>query len=153
MTVVRYIDVALTIPDNEAETALATLRRFGLALGGLRRHDLYRIEVEAEREAELLAMLPTLETIYNPNKHVMSVRPDAEPRAGEVWIDEPRPETPAGEAVRVSGKVLPGVWRIDRLTAWHLSGDDGASAPPDAVAQATEALLCNSAFQRAQSTR
>ncbi|MGB8203480.1 MAG: hypothetical protein WCE83_02270, partial [Candidatus Baltobacteraceae bacterium] len=82
MTAQLAVEVVLTIPDNEAETALATLARLGVPLGGLERADLYRFEIElveiepVEREA-LLAALRSLETIYNPNKHALRVR--AEP--------------------------------------------------------------------------
>ncbi len=144
----------LTIPDNEAETALATLRRLGVELGDLRRSDLYRVELDSDREDETIAALRGLETIFNPNKHALHVRSETTPRPGEVWIDDPsREATKAGAenhaAVRVGGVELPGVHQIERFTAWELIDTEGVPAPPELVKCATEALLCNPAFQRA----
>lgn len=153
--VTRCVDVALTIPDNEAETALATLRRLGVELGELRRADLYCIELEREREEETIAALRGTETIFNPNKHALRVRFETSPSPGEVWVDElpheAREPSSNGRrgALRVAGLELPGLRRIDRFTAWQLFDVDGNPASPELVRQATETLLCNPAFQRA----
>ena len=45
---IRCIEIALTIPDNEAETAASTLRRLGLPGIGVSRADLYRFDVGPE---------------------------------------------------------------------------------------------------------
>jgi phosphoribosylformylglycinamidine (FGAM) synthase PurS component len=152
MAVTRYVEVVLTIPDNEAETARTTLQRLGVHVARLRRSDLYRIEVDAASESTLLDALREIETIYNPNKHALELRDDGAPRDGEVWIDEPRPALPAssaGDAVRVAGRVLPGVLQLERLVAWRLFDERDLPASPEVVARATETLLCNPAFQRA----
>jgi phosphoribosylformylglycinamidine (FGAM) synthase PurS component len=154
MTVTRYVEVVLTIPDNEAETALATLRRLGVHVDRLRRSDLYRVELDATSEATLLDTLREIETIYNPNKHALELRLGGTPAAGEVWIDEPNLDRPgeaasAASSVMVAGRVLPGVRRLERLVAWQLFSERGKPASPEVVARATKTLLCNPAFQRA----
>ena len=149
MTVTRYVEVVLTIPDNEAETALTTLRRLGVHVGELRRSDLYRIEVEPEREETLLETLREIETIYNPNKHALRLRSDVAPQPGEAWIDEPKTMDSARGPVHIAGRVLPGVWGLERLVAWQLSDSLGKPASAEVVARAAETLLCNPAFQRA----
>jgi phosphoribosylformylglycinamidine (FGAM) synthase PurS component len=148
VTVTRYVEVVLTIPDNEAETALTTLRRLGVHVDELRRSDLYRIEVEPEREGTLLETLREIETIYNPNKHALRLRSDVAPQPGEAWIDEPKTADSARGPVHVAGRVLPGVWALERLVAWQLSDSFGKPASAEVVARATETLLCNPAFQR-----
>jgi phosphoribosylformylglycinamidine (FGAM) synthase PurS component len=149
MTVTRYVEVVLTIPDNEAETALTTLRRLGVHVDELRRSDLYRIEVEPEREGTLLETLREIETIYNPNKHALRLRSDVAPQPGEAWIDEPKTVDSARGPVHIAGRVLPGVWGLERLVAWQLSDSLGKPASAEVVARAAETLLCNPAFQRA----
>jgi phosphoribosylformylglycinamidine (FGAM) synthase PurS component len=147
--VIRCVEIALTIPDNEAETAASTLRRLGFPGAVLVRADLYRLDVTAEGEGEaLLDALRRIEPLYNPNKHVLRER-GAEPEAGEVWIHE----IPHGEAappegpVRIAGRTLPGVNGIERFTVWRLEDESGAPASHESVARATETLLCNPAFQ------
>jgi phosphoribosylformylglycinamidine (FGAM) synthase PurS component len=149
VTVTRAIEVVLTIPDNEAETALATLRRLGVDLAELKRADLYRVEVDPAREGALAATLRELETIYNPNKHALRVRPDGEPRAGELWVEELHAAPPPAGPVRIAGRILPGVRRIERFTAWRLREADGQEAGPEVVARAAQTLLYNPAFQKA----
>jgi len=149
MRIVRCVEVRLTIPDNEAETARETLERLGVPLGGLVRADLYRFELDASAEEGLVRTLSSLETIYNPGKHALRVRTDAAPAPGEVWIDEIRPSAPPASApVRIAGRELPGVWSVERFTAWRVEGAGGVPAT-EAARRATETLLCNPAFQRA----
>lgn len=152
MAVTRYVEVVLTIPDNEAETALATLRRLGVHVERLRRSDLYGLELDAAPDATLLDTLRQIETIYNPNKHALELRSDGAPRAGEVWVGEPKMESAAKKDVQpviVAGRVLTGVRRFERLVAWQLFGERGKPASAEVVLRATESLLCNPAFQRA----
>jgi hypothetical protein len=153
MSVVRCLEVSLTIPDNEAETALATLRRLGLELGELHRADIYRVELDEPAAKKTLAGLRKLETIYNPNKHRLNVRSETEPHEGEVWIDEPGPEATGDGSLSIAGKVLEGLRRIERFTAWRLLDAQGNPASPQTVTRASDLLLCNSAFQRAQLSR
>jgi phosphoribosylformylglycinamidine (FGAM) synthase PurS component len=149
MRIVRCVEVRLTIPDNEAETARETLERLGVPLGALVRADLYRFELDASAEDTLVRTLSSLETIYNPGKHALRVREDAAPGPGEVWIDEIRGAGPAASTpVRIAGRELLGVWSVERFTAWRVEGAAGVPAA-EAVRRATETLLCNPAFQRA----
>ncbi len=151
MSVVRCVEVWLTIPDNEAETARETLERLGVPLGGLTRADLYRFELDPAAEEGLIRTLASLETIYNPGKHALRVRDDVVPAPGEVWIDEIRhgaASPPAGGGIRIAGRELPGVWSVERFTAWRVEGLAGAD-PAEVARRATETLLCNPAFQRA----
>jgi phosphoribosylformylglycinamidine (FGAM) synthase PurS component len=144
------IEIVSTIPDNEAETAAATLRRLGVPAERLERADLYKMEVEPGNEADLLATLSRIETIYNPNKHALHVRRDPNPGPGEVWVHEIAHEAPASRGpVRIAGRTLPGVKRLERYTAWRLADAAGAPASEAMVARATETLLCNPAFQKA----
>jgi hypothetical protein len=148
---IRCIEVSLAIPDNEARTALDTLRRLGITLSALDRSDLYRCEVDDEDAERLVATFSGLETVYNPNKHMLRVRESARPGAGEVWIDEitaGRADA-AGGFVRVAGRTLGGVRSLERFTAWRLSVAPGRPAADDVVTAATETLLCNGAFQKA----
>jgi hypothetical protein len=148
---IRCLEVALAIPDNEARTALTTLQRLGIPLTGLERSDLYRCAVEEAEAESLAATFGSLETIYNPNKHVLRVRESAQPEPGEVWIDEIGSEVAGGNEafVRVAGRTLPGVRSLERFTAWRLTVEPGRPAGAGVVVAATEALLCNPAFQKA----
>jgi hypothetical protein len=147
---IRCVEVALAIPDNEARTALATLRRLGVELAGLERADLYRCDVAAEDAERLVETLRTCETVYNPSKHVLRVREDERPGPGEVWIDEiggdaPPPAVP----ITIAGRALTGVRALERFTAWRLFAAAGRPADAALVAAATGTLLCNPAFQKA----
>ncbi len=141
--------VALTIPDNEAFTALAALRRLGLPLGGVRRADIWSFEVDAAEAAGLPQTLATVETVFNPNKHELTERAGAHPLAGEVWI-VPQDE---GGAVRVGGRALAGVREVRRAVAWQLFEVSGALATPELLDRAIETFLCNPAFQKAITIR
>jgi len=147
---IRCIEVALAIPDNEARTALATLRKLGIDLAALERADLYRCDV-ADADAErLVETLRTCETVYNPNKHILRVRADGRPGPGEVWIDQIGSESrPGSGPVSIAGRTLAGVAALERFTAWRLFAGRDQPAGPALVSLATETLLCNPAFQKA----
>ncbi len=151
MTLVRCVEVALTIPDNEAGTALATLQRLGVPVVALERADVYRCEVQELEADRLGATFRSVETLFNPNKHTLHVRPGERPEAGEIWIGEravgDSRETAAG--VRIAGRVLPGVLALERFTSWRLTASAGAPADASLVRAAQETLLCNPAFQKA----
>jgi hypothetical protein len=147
--VIRCVEVRLSIPDNEALTAFATLQRLGVSLGSLERSDLYRVDVDDEHAPALAAELRACEGIFNLNKHALREREGEAPGAGEVWVDEfgSRPHT---GTVTISGRTLAGVRSLERFTAWRLLDPGGTPADRDVVSSAARALLCNPAFQRAR---
>lgn len=144
-TVERAYVITLTIPDNEAFTALTTLARMGLPLDAAVRSDVWIATVDAAHAAALDAAIETIETIYNPNKHRLEIRTDARPRTGEVWITA-HDETPA---ITVAGRTVAGVRGIVRRTAWRLLDASGTDVPAGVLDRATESFLCNPAFQKA----
>ncbi len=146
---IRCVEVALIIPDNEARTALAILQRLGVGIGALERADLYRCEVAAAAADALVATLRGIETIFNPNKHAIRFRDAARPGAGEVWIDEQVSCAPRAVPVRFAGRPIDGVHGFERFTAWRLFSAPGVAAEAAVVAAATDLLLCNPAFQKA----
>ncbi len=137
--------VALTIPDNEAFTALETLRRLGFVLGGVRRADIWSFEVDAPAAAALADTIATIETLFNPNKHEIAERPGARPQAGEVWI-APFDDPGVGSIGRGS---IPGVHAVRRRVAWQLLDESGSIVAPNVLERAVETFLCNPAFQKA----
>jgi phosphoribosylformylglycinamidine (FGAM) synthase PurS component len=143
------IEISLSIPDNEARTALATLQRLGVPVELLERADLYRCDVEDAHARELPEVLREFETVFNPNKHVLRVREGDAPLTGEVWIDEIGGNARGAGPVRLSGRTLPGVRSLERFIAWRLFAAPGVTAAPDVVTAAAETLLCNPAFQKA----
>jgi hypothetical protein len=144
----RAYVVTLTIPDNEAFTALTTLARMGIAVGEVRRADVWVARVDPERAAEADASLATVETVFNPNKHRLEVRSDARPRPGEVWVMA-RDETPA---TAVGGRNVPGVSGLVRRTSWRLLDEHGADISAADRQRAIDGFLCNPAFQKAMTT-
>ncbi len=141
----RAYVVTLTIPDNEAFTALTTLSRMRLAVETAVRSDVWIASVEAEHAAALDGTITTIETVYNPNKHRLEVREDARPRSGEVWITA-HDETPA---ITIAGRTVEGVHGIVRRSSWRLLDQQGADVPASVLDRATESFLCNPAFQKA----
>ncbi len=141
----RAYVVTLTIPDNEAFTALTTLARMGLPVDRAIRSDVWIATVEAQHAAALDGTIGTIETVYNPNKHRLEIRAAARPLPGEVWITA-HDETPA---TTVAGRTVDGVRGIVRRTAWRLLDEHGADVPAAVLERATEAFLCNPAFQKA----
>jgi hypothetical protein len=141
----RVYVITLTIPDNEAFTALTTLARIGLPVEGAVRSDVWIATVEAGHAPALDDTIGTIETIYNPNKHRLEIRSDTMPRPGEVWITA-HDETPA---ITVAGRTVAGLRGIVRRTAWRLLDERGADVPAGILDRATESFLCNPAFQKA----
>ncbi len=146
VTATYCLDVVLTIPDNEASTALTTLRRLGVSASALRRADVYRCEVERSEFAEFVAVFCSIESLFNPNKHALETRQSDRPGPGEVWIDQRMPDGPSlrGGGIHIAGRVLPGVQCFERFTGWRLTAGDGMPAAYPVLAAATETLLCNS---------
>jgi hypothetical protein len=147
---IRCVDIALTIPDNEALTALSTLQRLGVPVDVLTRADLYRCDVEEDADHDLLSTLRSFESIFNPNKHRIALRTGTGPLAGEVWIDALDALDPLGGLD--AGRSLAGIRRLERSTAWRLFDRDGSAAAASVVTAAVEMLLCNPAFQKATMT-
>jgi hypothetical protein len=142
------IEIELTIPDNEAYTAMTTLQRLGADISDLQRVDVWRFEAEDGYETALIDRMRTLETIYNPNKHKMRVRESDMREPGEVWIDD-LGHGAIERPVVISGHELPGVMRAVRYTGWRLFVNKGHPAPMEMVQRAVATLLCHPAFQRA----
>ena len=137
----RTFAVTLTIPDNEAFTALEALGRLAIPVARVQRADIWTFE--GDLSADLPATIGAIETIHNPNKHRLVERASDRPEAGEVWIAV-RDEAPA---TLVAGRALPGVRAIRRRTSWRLLADDGRDVPPAVLDRAVETFLCNPAFQ------
>lgn len=125
----RAISIALKIPDNTAYTALVALRRLGVAVDRIERSDI-RFFDDAGDLGGLVTRIESDETIFNPNKHRLSVLEASIPRAGEVWI-----ETRGAEA---TGAV-----------AWRLLDSRGEPVGRAVLDAAIERLLCNAAIDRA----
>jgi hypothetical protein len=141
----RAYVVSLIIPDNEAYTALTTLARMGLPVASVERADVWVASVDPEHAAALDAALPTIETIFNPNKHRLEIRPDAGPLPGEVWVAA-ADEVPAAG---VAGRAVRGVHGIVCRTAWRLLDAAGNDVAAETRLRATESFFCNPAFQKA----
>jgi phosphoribosylformylglycinamidine (FGAM) synthase PurS component len=123
----RAVAINLKIPDNAAYTALVTLRRLGIDVAGVERSQIVRF-TNAPNPQALIAKVEDDESLYNPNKHRVSVLEADAPRAGEVWIVQDDAERPVG-------------WRLYRAP--------GVPADLDLLTQAAERLLCNPAIERA----
>jgi hypothetical protein len=149
MSATRTFAVTLTIPDNEAFTALETLGRLGIPVARVVRADIWLFDAAADGTAgDLAGTIASIETIHNPNKHRLTERESDRPPSGEVWIAS-RDEAPAG---LVAGRSIPGVRAIRRRTAWRLLDDSGCDVAPAALDRAVETFLCNPAFQVAITT-
>ena len=147
MSVTRTFAVSLTIPDNEAFTALETLDRLGIAVARVVRSDIWLFDA-GEGTGDLASAVASNETIHNPNKHRLAERDSDQPAPGEVWIAT-RDEAPER---LVAGRSIPGVTAIRRRTAWRLLDDSGRDVAPAALDRAVETFLCNPAFQVAIKT-
>ena len=149
MSATRTFAVSLTIPDNEAFTALETLGRLGIPVARVVRADIWLFDADADDAAgDLASAIASNETIHNPNKHRLAERESNRPPPGEVWIAS-RDEAPAS---LVAGRSIPGVRAIRRRTAWRLLDDSGRDVAPAALDRAVETFLCNPAFQVAIKT-
>jgi hypothetical protein len=123
----RAVAINLKIPDNAAFTALVTLRRLGIHVMRVERSEIVRF-ANAPEPRTLAAAVEADESLYNPNKHRVTVLDDDAPRSGEVWIVQDDADRPVG---------------------WRLYSAPGVPAGPDVLAQAAERLLCNPAIERA----
>jgi phosphoribosylformylglycinamidine (FGAM) synthase PurS component len=142
----RVVAIGLKIPDNEAYTALVTLQRLGVPVERVERNDVWYLHDDGSEES-LPQRIERNETMFNPNKHRLSVLDRALPRGGEAWIDE----LDAHDEVRehLGGKPIDGVRAARRYVGWRLFDAAGAPVPRDVVAAAVERLLCNPAIEKA----
>jgi phosphoribosylformylglycinamidine (FGAM) synthase PurS component len=125
------VAITLKIPDNTAYTALVTLRRLGVAVERVERSEVYFFEEEHDRVA-LAERVAADETMFNPNKHRLTVLDSDVPGSGEVWI-EPLVASKTGPAA----------------IAWRLLDERGHPVAHSVAAAAIERLLCNPAIDRA----
>jgi phosphoribosylformylglycinamidine (FGAM) synthase PurS component len=148
----RAFEVGLSIPDNEAYTALATLQRLGVQCANITRADVHVFGVDENvASEELFGALKTIATIYNPNKHRLRALSEPRPGSGEVWITANQmPEE--REHVIVGGVRVPGARTAWRATSWRLLDARGKDVAREILDYAVETLLCNPAFQRAIKT-
>jgi hypothetical protein len=122
----RAVAINLKIPDNAAYTALVTLRRLGIELARLERAEIVRFD-DAPDPATLMAAVERDESLFNPNKHRVTVLDTDGPRPGEVWIVQDNDNRPVG---------------------WRLYSSPDLPADRAILAQAAERLLCNPAIER-----
>jgi hypothetical protein len=140
----RAVAIGLKIPDNTAFTATVALRRLGIAVERVERSEIWFFEDEG---SGLIERIEADETIFNPNKHCVTVLAEAVPRSGEVWI-EPldhvtlSPSKNSGRAQSKGGGERAAI-------AWRLFGSDEASLDRESLRAAAERLLCNPAIERA----
>jgi len=123
----RAVAINLKIPDNAAYTALVTLRRLGIDVARVERSEIVRF-ADAPDAVVLAAEVERDESLYNPNKHRVTVLDADVPRPGEVWIVQDDADRPVG-------------WRLYRAP--------GIPVERAVLAQAAERLLCNPAIERA----
>src|SRR5579862_1670368 len=79
----RCAAIKLKIPDNEAYTTLTTLQRLGIDIAKLERTDIIRIDANTDPSS-----IERNESIFNPNKHALTLLESCAPREGETWIEE-----------------------------------------------------------------
>jgi hypothetical protein len=133
----RTVAISLKIPDNAAYTALVALRKLGVAVERADRSEIRIFDDDGEAGA-LAARIKADETIFNPNKHRLTMLDDSGPRPGEVWIEPLASERTAPER--------PGAIHA---TAWRLFEKAGAPAKRETLESAADRLLCNPAIERA----
>jgi hypothetical protein len=130
------VAIGLKIPDNTAFTATVALRRLGIAVERVERSEIWFFEDEG---SGLIERIEADETIFNPNKHCVTVLAEAVPRSGEVWI-EPLDQVTLGPSKGGGERAA---------IAWRLFGSDEASLDRESLRAAAERLLCNPAIERA----
>jgi len=123
----RAAAISLKIPDNAAFTAAVALRRLGVGVERVERSEIRFFDDGGDVPA-LIERITADETIFNPNKHRVTVLDEAAPRSGEVWIE------PLEGGVAV---------------AWRLFARNDAAVDRETLRDAVEGLLCNPAIERA----
>jgi hypothetical protein len=128
----RAVAISLKIPDNTAFTAAVALRRLGVGVERVERSEIWFFDDGGDVPA-LIERITANETIFNPNKHRVTVLDLAAPRSGEVWIEPLELRRPE-HAVAI---------------AWRLMGRNDAAVDRETLRAAVEGLLCNPAIERA----
>jgi len=143
----RVAAISLKIPDNEAYTTLVALKRLGVDVARVERSEIWRLKDEGE-ESTFAERVERNETIFNPNKHRLTVLGANGPRAGEVWI------ATLGKGANeirehLGGRPIADVTRAERYVGWRLFDQNGHPAGAETLAAAVERLLCNPAIEKA----
>ena len=90
----RAIAITLKSPDNAAYTALVALRKLGVHVERIERAEIRCFEEDTDTAA-LTARIESDETVFNPNKHRLTILDRCAPRSGEVWIEPLASQRPA----------------------------------------------------------
>ena len=136
----RAIAISLKIPDNEAYTASVALRRLGVCANRVERAEIYFFDDGGDVDA-LKRRIQSDETIFNSNKHRLSVLDETAPREGEVWIG------PLANAEDRSTLHVPTDGALAAIS-WRLFDAKGEPVAVTVLHMATERLLCNPAIDR-----
>jgi len=145
----RVAAISLKIPDNEAYTTLTALKRLGVDVARVERSEIWRLQDDGEAQT-FAERVERNETIFNPNKHRLTVLGASEPRAGEVWIATLRQGGGANEIrEHLGGRPIAGVTRAEWFVGWRLFDQSGNPAGAEMLAAAVERLLCNPAIEKA----
>ena len=142
----RTVAIELKIPDNTAFTTFLALRRLGIAISGVRRSEIWRME-DTGNSNTFLDRVKANQTIFNPNKHRLVDLPASNPRIGEAWIARTGDANEVRE--HLGGKGIADIVAAQRYVGWRLIGTDGAPARRDVLHAAVEGLLCNPAIEKA----
>jgi hypothetical protein len=142
----RIAAISLKIPDNTAYTTLTALRRLGVDAAKLERSEVWLVEDSGDAKT-FAERIERNETIFNPNKHRLTVLESAKPRAGEAWIEEIGRHDEVRE--HMGGKVIPGISHVRRYVGWRMFAANGTPVSSDVVSAAVERLLCNPAIEKA----
>jgi hypothetical protein len=126
----RAVAVTLKIPDNAAYTALVTLRRLGIDVALVERSEI--VHVDGATPETAIAAVRADESLFNPNKHRLTVLDSDAPRPGEAWIEQ------------MSGSATGA-----RVVGWRLYRAPGEPVLRETLERACELLLCNPAVERA----
>jgi len=132
------VEIRLTIPDNAARTAFATLTRLGVPVGGLERAELLFVEHELP-PAAIAAAVRADEIRFNENTQDLRVRFQSSPAVGELWVHDEPPTI----------RTIVGLGRAQAAVLWRLTDREGEPANHALLNEAAKRLLCHPVIQRA----